>query len=784
MAISLRFIVACSVLSGVFPGVGVGVATAGNRPPKAELFPLEAVKLLPGVFRDDLENDRKYLRSLKVDRLLHNFRVNAGLPSKALPLGGWESPGVELRGHFTGHFMSACALAYASTHDELLKRRAMEIVAGLAKCQQALGRSGYLSAFPETFFDRLESGKQVWAPWYTIHKIGAGLLDVYLSCDDTLALNVLTRKVEWVKQRISHLDDAQMQQMLAVEHGGMGELLRNLYDVTRNPEHLALARRFDHGSFLAPLREQRDALGGFHANTNIPKVIGAAREYEVSGDRTARDEAMFFWNDIVHKRSFVTGGTSNYEYWRGKQPNMADELSAESHENCCTYNMLKLTEHVFCWTADPGAADYFERALFNGILPTQKPGDGSGIMYYVPMRSGLFKMFGDPDSSFWCCTGTGIESFAKLQHGIYFHDSTGVFVNLYIASELVWKERGLTLRQETAFPEEEGSTIVIKLAPREKLSLYIRIPYWVAPNAPSVELNGAKVDLETHPSSYVTINRVWAAGDRVSLHLPMHLHLESPAGDSSLAAVLYGPVVLAGELGTRGMTEEMKRGFETPEVDRALFDTAPIPAPTMVVPASDVSTWLKPVRGRPLEFRTVHAGKPTDVTLIPFYRLFGQRYALYWNLSGEINWEILKPINETLPASMVDLVQIGDKASEKGHDFQAFRIDTGSTSGYRWVQSAEWFRYDMRVDSSGNDTLACQFVGDAKDCVFDLLIDGMHLASDSIRAGSEGVPVDRSYAIPAERASGREQVAVKFKSRDGRPTPRLCRMSVRGGLRN
>ena len=758
----------------------VGSNAADHPANRAEPFPLEHVRLLQGPFKDALENDRKYLRSLSVDRLLHNFRVNAGLPSKARPLGGWEAPTCELRGHFTGHYMSACAMAYASTRDDGLRRRAMDVVAGLAKCQQTLGKSGYLSAFPESFFDRLESGKDVWAPWYTLHKIGAGLLDVYRYCGDTLALDVLVRMAAWVQQRTSRLDDAQMQQMLKVEHGGMGELLRNLYEISGNPDHLALARRFNQDAFLTPLSEQRDALAGLHANTNIPKVIAAAREYDVSGDQAARREATFFWNDIVYHRSYVTGGTSNYEHWIGEPGKMADQLSADSHENCCTYNMLKLTEDVFRWTADPAAADYFERALFNAILPTQKAGDGSGIMYYVPMKSGLFKMFGDPDSSFWCCTGTGIESFAKLQRGIYFHDSAGVFVNLYVASELRWPQKGLVLRQDTRFPDEEGSTLIIQSAPQQALTIHLRIPGWTAPDAATIELNGARLTQATRPSSYATVTRAWKSGDRLSIHLPMGLHCESPADDSSLAAVMYGPIVLAGELGTRGVSDAIQRGFETPEVDTALFDSAPVETPVLVIPATDITSWIQRVPGHTLAFRTVRAGKPHDVTLVPFFRLFGQPYAIYWRIMGEVNWEIFEQLNDRLPEGVVDEVKAGDRVSGREHNFQAFRCDTGSTNGHSWVQAPYGIRYDLRVKLDGQDTLRCRFASDGKAYSFDLLIDGRHLATDSLAAGIPGSMAERSYVIPAGMLRGKERVAVRLRGRDGQPTARLSRMAVFG----
>ncbi len=373
---------------------------------KARAFDLSQVRLLSGPIKDLLERNRNYLLSLSVDRLVHNFRVNAGLPSTAEPLGGWEAPNCELRGHFTGHFMSACALMYASTGDKRLKEKGNQVVDALAKCQQVLGPNGYLSAYPEEFIDRVETGKRVWAPYYTLHKIMAGLFDMYMLCEDRQALDVLKGMAAWTKKRLDKLDDKQVQDMLRVEFGGMAEVLANLYAATGDPVQLALARRFEKRSFLDPLEDHRDELKGLHVNTHIPQAIGAAREYELTGEKPYYEVASFFWNQIVDARSYVTGGTSDYEYWRDDPYKLADQLSQESHENCCTYNMLKLTEHLFSWSADARYFEYYERAFFSGILPTHHPAVGGAIMYYVPLKSGLFKMFGVPDSSYFCCNGS------------------------------------------------------------------------------------------------------------------------------------------------------------------------------------------------------------------------------------------------------------------------------------------------------------------------------------------------------------------------------------------
>ena len=313
---------------------------------------------------------------------------------------------------------------------------------------------------------------------------------MYTICGNDQALEVLTRAAAWVKRRTDTLSEGQIQAMLRTEFGGTGEVLRNLYAVTADPAHLAAARRFDKRSFLDPLMDHRDELKGLHVNTHIPQAIAAAREYEISGDVRSYEAAKFFWDQNVNARSYTTGGLSNYEYWKDEPYHMADELGAESHENCCTYNMLRLTQHLFSWSADPRAMDYYEKALYNGILPTQSPADAGALMYYVPMRPGLFKVWGYADSSFYCCNGSGIESFAKFGAAIYDRDASGgLFVNLFMASELSWPEKGLTLRQETRFPEQPGTSIVLTLTRSTDLAVKIRIPGWLSGSA-AVRVNG------------------------------------------------------------------------------------------------------------------------------------------------------------------------------------------------------------------------------------------------------------------------------------------------------
>lgn len=594
--------------------------------PKARPFPLKQVRLLDGVCSLLMERNRAYLHALEADRLLHMFRVTARLPTSAEPLGGWERPSIELRGHFTGHYLSGCALMYSSTGDEALKAKAGGIVAELARCQKTNG-NGYVSAFPSEFFDRLKAGQRVWAPWYTIHKIMAGLLDMHLLAGNGQALEVLEGMATWAKKWVDPLNDEQMARVLQVEFGGMNEVLYNLHGVTGKAEYAQLAHRFDHQRVFDPLAGREDKLKGLHVNSTIPKIIGAARRYELTGEARYRDIAEFFWRQVTEHRAYCTGGTSNFERWRTDPDELAGELSGTTQECCCTYNMLKLTRHVFAWTADARCADYYERALFNGILGTMNPDDGM-TMYYVPLAPGYWKMFALPTKSFWCCTGTGVESFSKLADSIYFHDDTGVFVNLFIPSLLEWPEKQLRLRQETKFPEQEGTSFLVQAEKPVELALRIRVPYWA--RGMTVKVNGRSEPGEGKPGSYWTVARAWRDGDKVEVGLPMRLHAHPMPDDPNLEAILYGPLVLAGELGAEGLRRELMYDDPNNQGVSTRLRGDPAPAPGFQASPKDPAAWIKPLPDRPLTFRAT--GQKRDVDLVPLNRLFNQRFAVYWRV--------------------------------------------------------------------------------------------------------------------------------------------------------
>lgn len=593
---------------------------------RVEPFSLKQVRLLDGPFKDAMEINHKWLVSLPSDRLLHSFRITAGLSSSAEPLGGWEKPDCELRGHFAGgHYLSGCALAHAATGDEEIKSKANNMVAEMAKCQEAL-KSGYLSAFPEEEFDRLREERRVWAPYYTYHKIHAGLIDMYAYCGNQQALDMAEKMGGWVGHWLESISDEHLQRILQTEYGGMMESLCNLYALTGKRQYLFMARRFEKKMFFDPLAAHRDELKGIHANTHIPQVIGAARLYELTGDTRYRDIAEYFWDEVTSERAYCTGGTSNGEHWRTDPGKLAAELGKYTEECCCAYNMMKLTRHVFGWSADARAMDYYERTLYNHRLGTQ---DAQGLKsYFLPLGgSGFWKYYNSAFDSFWCCTGTGVEEFAKFADSIYFHDDRGIFVNLFIPSELNWAEKGVRLRQETKFPEQEGTSLTIHTDRPVEMALNIRVPYW-ATRGGTVKLNGAALPVFSSPSSYLSISRTWKDGDKVEVSLPMDLHIHPMPDDSTLQAMMYGPLVLAARLSDKGLTNALTYPkYETAPAGE------PVPVPAVVNLSKVATGWVEPVPGTPLNFRTT--GQDEAMDFIPFYKVSGERYAVYLKVGAK-----------------------------------------------------------------------------------------------------------------------------------------------------
>ncbi|MBV8898241.1 MAG: glycoside hydrolase family 127 protein, partial [Acidobacteriaceae bacterium] len=543
--------------------------------------------------------------------------------STAQPLGGWERPDCELRGHFVGHYLSACALTFSSTGDTEIRDKGNYMVAELAKCQQKLG-GRYLSAFPTELFDRLKRRERVWAPFYTYHKILAGMIDMNQLCANAQALDVAKGMGDWADNWTAQLSEKQMQLVLDEEYGGMSEALYNLAVLADSDRYATVADRFTKRRFFNPLALHRDQLRGLHTNTHIPQVIGAARRYELSSDYRFHDVADAFWTEVVETRTYATGGTSNNEGWLTEPNHLAQELKqgSKTNECCCAYNMMKLTRRLYAWSADPRYFDYYEQVLYNHRLGTIETDNGH-TQYYLGVVPGSWRSFGTEDDTFWCCTGTGTEEYSKLADSIYFHSSDAVFVNLFIPSDLDWKERRIRLRQTNHFPQEPRTRLEVLVESPQHFPLNIRVPSWVT-GFPAVSLNGKPIESSAAPGSYLVIARSWHSGDHVEVTFPMSVYAQPMPDEPTQQAFLYGPLLLAGVVGDGTVPQSLAVGPMGPEFEKH----APPPVPELHGAKPDPNEWIKK---RPDSLTFDVAG---SLTLVPFNTIgAAQPYSVYWKVS-------------------------------------------------------------------------------------------------------------------------------------------------------
>ncbi|MDP6634956.1 MAG: glycoside hydrolase family 127 protein [Phycisphaerae bacterium] len=763
---------------------------APKIPIKARAFSLKDVRLSDGPFKSAMDLDAKYLLELEPDRLLALIRKRAGLEPKAEDYGGWERLG--LTGHILGHYMSACSMMYAASGDKQFADRVNYIVDELEICQKVYG-NGYVGGVPEAkrIFAELAAGKIEakkfglnggWVPWYNLHKLYAGLVDAHRYCNNEKAKTIVVAMTDWADKVTGKLTADQFETMFQCEIGGMNEVLADIYALTARPEHLKLATRFNHRFVLDPLSKRQDRLEGLHANTQVPKVVGAARQYELTGNRDLRTAAEFFWEEVVRNRSYVNGGNSEREHFRSKGE-LWKRLTPSTAETCNTYNMLRLTRHLFAWTADTQYADYYERALYNHILASQEPGKGATI-YFCSLKPGHFHTYNSPDNSFWCCTGSGLENHVKYGDSIYFHDDKSLYVNLFIASELTWRAKGLKISQQTKFPYEPKTRFVFDCDKPVRAALKIRHPSWAGPVL-KITVNGRKVDTSSKPGQYLSIDRLWSKGDTVNVALPMSLRLEAMENAPQRVAIMYGPILLAGQLGRAGFTGEMPYA----QVEHRAYNGTPTPdVPDLTAVGKPVDQWVKPIAGKPLEFKTVGVGRPADISLIPFYKAHHQRYTVYWDLTTEQAWKAkdakrkdARAILKDLAARTVDSVTPLER-SEKAHNFKDSEsiIARADDQPARYARDGAWFSYDMKLPASRVADMTVTYVG-AEDCEFDIQVDKRQITTQTFKAKKNAKPFNVTYTIPMDLCEKKDKVTVRFQARKGKATGRVlqCRLVKR-----
>jgi DUF1680 family protein len=767
---------------------------------KARPLPLSGVRLLGGPLKHAQDLNARYLLQLEPDRMLAYYRERAGLTPKAEPYGGWDGGGRNLTGHIGGHYLSAVSLMWAATEDERFKQRADYIVGELEQVQGKHG-DGYLSALGggREAFGALARGEirsaafdlnGEWSPWYTLHKTYAGLRDAYRYTDNRAALDVEVEFAAWAEGILAGLDEDQIQQMLNTEFGGMNEVLVDLYADTGDDRWLDLSYKFEHAAFIQPLQRHQDNLARKHGNTQVPKLIGSADRFAYTGNPADLMAASFFWDRVVQHHSFATGGHGKDEYF-GPPDRLSDRIDGRTAETCNVYNMLKLTRRMFTLQPDAHYADFHERALFNHIMASIDPEDGR-TCYMVPVGRGVQHEYQAMQRNFTCCVGSGMESHALHGHGIYYESGDRLWVNLYAPSTAEWIGAGVRLAMDTDFPEGERAQLALTLEEPREFTLALRRPYWTGDGF-TLEVNGEPVsdgvereDADPDPrqrryydwpyaaSSFVELKRTWRSGDIVEVTLPKSLRLEPLPDNPQRVSILWGPMVLAGDLGP-----ERRRGREGEDEGK------PPTVPVFVTDDDVVSSWVKPVNGTPVRFRSDGVGRepnadarPRDVDLVPFYRLHRRTYSTYWDVFNSEQWERQQTEyvaeaerQRLLEAATVAYLEPGEIVFEREFNYQgganavAARID-----GRPGRRARSWFSYDVPVEPGHPMTLIVTYnSGDRRGtpALFDILADGSLVQHEEIRLDDPPRFYDLEYPISSDIVAGKQQITVRFQAAEG-----------------
>ena len=762
-------------------------------------FPLGDITLLDGPLKHAQDLNVQTLLKYDVDRLLAPYRKEAGLEPKAKPYPNWDG----LDGHVGGHYLTAMAINAATGNEECRKR--MEYMIGeLQLCADANAKNhpdwgkGYVGGMPnsENIWSNFKKGDfrvyfGSWAPFYNLHKMYAGLRDVWLYCGNEQAKTLFLGFCDWTIDLTAGLSDAQMEQMLGNEHGGMNEVLADAYAMTNDKKYLDVAKRFSHRRLLTPMSQRQDCLDNMHANTQVPKVVGFERISELSNNEPYHEAANYFWDIVTGERSLAFGGNSRREHFPSKEACIDFINDIDGPETCNTNNMLKLTEDLHRRNPEARYADYYELATFNHILSSQHPEHG-GYVYFTPARPRHYRNYSAPNEAMWCCVGTGMENHGKYGQFIYTHMGDALFVNLFVASELNWKEKGITLRQETNFPYAETSRITITQTTKrqnDQTTIMVRYPGWVTPGQFSVKVNGKPVAITSGPSSYVTIDRKWKKGDVIDITFPMHNSIKYLPNVPQYIALMHGPILLGMKTGTEDLAHlvaDDSRFGQYAGGKKLPINEAPILINDNI---DEIANQLHPVAGEPLHFtlttRMVNPPLPSgegsgERLLQPFFEIHDSRYMIYWLALSENSYkgyldDLAKKEQERqeLEARTIDKVQPGEQQPETDHKMETDRSNTGNTNDVFWrdARDGHYFSYLMQTEGRTDLQLRLKFwgVGEWKTHEFDIFIDDVLLTSIN-NTGKYRISQFKYevFDIPAEMLQGKSQIRVKFVAKPGK----------------
>ena len=750
----------------------------------ADEFPLGDVVLLDGPLKKARDLNIQTLLKYDCDRLLAPYFKEAGLTPKAKTYPNWDG----LDGHVGGHYLTAMAIN-AATGDAECRRRMEYMIGELQLCADANAKNhpdwgkGYVGGMPnsERIWSNFKKGNfgvyfGSWAPFYNLHKMYAGLRDAWLYCGNEQAKTLFLGFCDWAIDLTAGLSDAQMEQMLGNEHGGMNEVLADAYAITKEQKYLDVAKRFSHRRLLTPMSQRVDNLDNMHANTQVPKVVGFERIAELSGDESYHNAADFFWDIVTGQRSLAFGGNSRREHFPSKEACTDFINDIDGPETCNTNNMLKLTEDMHRRNPEARYADYYELATFNHILSSQHPEHG-GYVYFTPARPRHYRNYSAPNEAMWCCVGTGMENHGKYGQFVYTHVGDALYVNLFVSSELNWKEKGISLRQETSFPYAETSRITMTQG-KGKFPLLVRYPGWVNPGQFEVKVNGQKVDVISGPSSYVTIDRQWKKGDVIDITFPMHNSIKYLPNVPQYIALMHGPVLLAAKTGTEDLAHlvaDDSRFGQYASGKKLPINEAPILINNNI---EAIANQLQPVAGKPLHFtlstKMVNGEWSMVNELIPFFELHDARYMMYWLALSEDSYKsyldgLAKQEQErqALEARTVDKVQPGEQQPETDHKMETDLSQVGNTNDtfFRDARDGHYFSYLMQTAGETDLSLRLKYwgVGEWKTHEFDIFVDDVLVQSVN-NTGKYRISEFKYevYPVPAELLKGKTQVRVKF----------------------
>ena len=744
-------------------------------------FPLGDVTLLDGPLKKARDLNIKTLLQYDCDRLLAPYLKEAGLTPKAKSYPNWDG----LDGHVGGHYLTAMAIN-AATGDKACRERMEYFISELQACADANAKNhpewgkGYVGGVPGS--DRIWSNYKkgdfgaysgAWVPYYNIHKLYAGLRDAWVYCGNEQAKQLFLGFCDWAIDLTAGLSDAQVERTLHTEHGGMNEVLADAYAITGDKKYLDAAKRFSHHRLLVPLSQRQDCLDNMHANTQVPKVVGFERIAELSGDETYHNASIYFWDIVTGERSLAFGGNSRREHFPSKEACMDFINDIDGPETCNTNNMLKLTEELHRRNPEARFADYYELATFNHILSSQHPEHG-GYVYFTPARPRHYRNYSAPNEAMWCCVGTGMENHGKFGPFIYTHVGDALYVNLFVASELNWREKGLTLRQETAFPYAETSRITITSGKGE-FPLQVRYPGWVKPSSFEVKVNGQPVQIITGPSSYITINRKWKKGDIIDITFPMHNSIKYLPNEPQYIAMMHGPIMLAAKTGTEDLAHliaDDSRFGQYASGKKLPINEAPILVNDNL---EDIANQLQPIAGKPLHFTlSTKMENAIHSEIQPFFEIHDARYMMYWLALSEENYkgyldDLAKKEQErqALEARTVDKVQPGEQQPEADHFMETDRSQVGNTNDvfFRDASDSHYFSYLMQTGGQTDLSLRLKYwgVGEWKSHEFDIFVDDV-LVKEVNNTGKYRISEFKyeTYPVPAELLKDKKQVRVKF----------------------